>query len=330
MRFFRRLFVTAALTLAMLLTLGVPSSSQVPPDFNPNNPTGNPVPPPQPKRPTPKSADRYKPLLAPITSDNRPWGLEAELLEQLYARADVYRDYTKRFTCNEVARLAKYDKEGSVTSEQVRRYGYLLTTLPNDRVHEIRQEFAKDGSVRPGAISDSEIFPPAYAWVFLFSRFNEPYFSYRQIDNRFDGFDWVLEFEFRGSLPFTTGKDIRQWQGRVIIDAVTKVPIEIVAEPVGQSDKLEAMYRKWSSSFNLLGMRTGAKPEGFQARIQFRHRKEGVKLSFPTELRYDTFRAVAPNKVIPVAASTRKYDTYRVYVTDDSSEVGAPVGVPEP
>ena len=77
-------------------------------------------------------------------------------------------------------------------------------------------------------------------------------------------------------------------------------------------------------------MRTGPKPEGFQARIQFRHRKKDVSLTFPTELRYDTFRAVSPHKVIPVRASTRKYDDYKVYVTSDTSEIGEPVGIPEP
>ncbi|NIL99670.1 MAG: hypothetical protein GTN89_01620 [Acidobacteria bacterium] len=318
--------VGAAWTLLIAGTLllgGADGLAQSPPDHG--VPGGDPVPPPLPKPRPPKATGNYRPVLQP---SEEPWGLEQTLIEELYDKASVYETYTKRFTCNETARLARYNN-GTVSSEKVRRYGYLLTTLPSGfGVHEIRQEFAKDGSVRPGAIDDEDPFPAAYAWVFLFSRFNEPYFSFRMLDDRFDGFDWVLEFEFRGSLPFTTGKDIRQWQGRVILDAVTKTPLEIVAEPVGQSEKIEAMYRRWSNSFNVLGMRTGPKPLGHQARVQFRHRKEG--LTFPTELRYDTFRAVAPQKVVQTRASIRKYDGYLIYRIKDETEIGDPVRIPEP
>jgi hypothetical protein len=306
-----------------LLLGGAAGLAQSPPGQG--SPDGNPVPPVIPKPPTPKTAGNYSPVL--VESD-QPWGLGPDMIQELYQRAGIYEGYTKRFACNETARLARYSN-GEVSSEKVRRYGYLLTTLPSGfGVHEIRQEFAKDGSVRPGAIDDEDPFPAAYAWVFLFSRFNEPYFSFRLLADRFDGFDWVLEFEFRGSLPFTTGKDIRQWQGRVILDAVTKTPLEIIAEPVGQHERLEALYRKWSSSFNVLGLRTGPKPLGHQARVQFRHRREG--LTFPTELRYDTFRAVAPQRVVKSRASIRKYDGYKIYVIKDETEISEPVRIPEP
>jgi len=311
------------ITCGLLLGGNSGWQAQSPPDHG--LPGGDAVPPAMPKPKPPKTASSYRPVLEP---SDKPWGIDAELLDELYAKAAVYEAYTKRFACNETARLARYTN-GAVSSEKVRRYGYLLTTLPSGfGVHEIRQEFAKDGSVRPGAIDDADPFPAAYAWVFLFSRFNEPYFSFRLLDDRFDGFDWVLELEFRGSLPFTTGKDIRQWQGRVILDAVSKTPLEIIAEPVGQNARIEALYRKWSSSFNILGMRTGPKPLGHRAQIQFRHRKEG--LTFPTELRYDTFRAVAPHKIVQTHASIRKYDGYLIYVIKDETEIGEPVRIPEP
>ncbi len=311
------------LVVCSWMLCGVGGHAQSPPDHG--VPGGDAVPPPIPKPRPPKTAGNYRPVLEP---SEQPWGVDPGLLEQLYKTAAIYETYTKRFTCNETARLARYS-DGRVSSENVRRYGYLLTRLQSGfGVHEIRQEFAKDGSVRPGAIDDADPFPAAYAWVFLFSQFNEPYFSFRLLDDRFDGFDWVLEFEFRGSLPFTTGKDIRQWQGKVILDAVTKTPLEIIAEPVGQTERMEAMYRRWTNSFNVLGMRTGPKPLGHQAQVQFRHRKEG--LTFPTELRYDTFRAVAPQKVVKTRASIRHYDGYLIYKVQDDTEIGEPVRIPEP
>ena len=61
----------------------------------------------------------------------------------------------------------------------------------------------------------------------MFSDVKEPYFDFRLVETRFDGFDLVHEIQFRGSLPFTDGKDIRQWEGVVLIDAFKFTPLEI-------------------------------------------------------------------------------------------------------
>jgi hypothetical protein len=286
----------------------------------------DPIPPPTPKAPPPEHAGNYRSIIPP--SDD-PWVLEGEVLEALFHKAAIYREYTRRFDCTETARLADYNGRGEVSGEQVRQYGYLLVKSPSaDAVAEYRQLVTKTGEVRSGEVKDEEPFPPAYAWVFLFSRFNEPYFSLRYVGERFDGFDWVHEIQFRGSLPFTNGKDIRQWEGIVLIDAVTHTPLEIRAEPLGQADRIDAMYRQWSSSFNMLGMRTGAKPLGYRAHIQFRHKQEG--LSFPTELRYDTFRAVSPTQIVPHRASTRVYDKYRIFRSTATPETPATDGATPP
>ena len=178
--------------------------------------------------------------------------------------------------------------------------------------------------MRPGEIKDQEPFPPAYEWVFLFSPFNEPYFRYRFVEDRFDGYDWVLVIQFKGSLPFTDGKNIRQWEGTALVDAVTFTPIEIRAEPQGQQDRIRQLYQNYNKSFNVMGMRTAPKPLGYRAMIQFRHSKDS--LSCPTELRYDTFRAVSMNQVAPTKASIRTYSHYRIYRTTATPEVADKVG----
>jgi hypothetical protein len=256
-----------------------------------------------------------------IEDSDLPWGLSDDLLQQLFDKADIYRAYTRRFTCTETARLADYDGGGEAETEKIRRYAYLLIKDPEgENVREYRQQLARNGEIKKGEIKDDEPFPPAYAWVFMFSRFNEPYFAFRLTDDRFDGFDWIYEIEFKGSLPFTDGKDIRQWEGRVLIDAVTHTPLEITAEPVGQKERIETLYRRWLQSFNLIGFRLAPRPFGYRAVIQFRHRREG--LTFPTELRYDRFRAVGIEEIIPVKASIRTYDDYRITRVKTEEELG--------
>jgi hypothetical protein len=280
------------------------------------------VPQPNPTPPPPEEAEDYEPV---GPESDEPWGLDLSFIEPLYDKAAVYEDYIRRFTCDEQARLAEYDAGGQVSSERTRRYGYLLIDSEIDHsVREHRQELGKDGSLKGGEVRDEEPFPPAYAWVFLFSRFNEPYFSFRLVDDRFDGFDWIYEIQFRGSLPFRTGKDIREWEGTVLIDAVTHSPLEIIAEPAGQQDRIETLYRQWRSSFNVMGMRTAPKPLGYRAQIQFRHRDRDAGLTFPTDMRYDTFTAVSTKQTIPVRASIRSYSKYRIFKVTDEEEIGEP------
>jgi hypothetical protein len=304
----------ATIASAALLAVGFVAAQQPPID---------PIPPPAPRKQPPReSAGNYQPL---IGESDVAWGLSEELLASLFRKVEIYAAYTRKFTCDEVARLADYDAEGSVSSEKVRRYAYILTLdSRNASLSELRQQIAKNGEIKPGEVKDEEPFPPAYAWVFLFSKFHEPYFSYRYMGDRFDGFDWVHEIQFKGSLPFTDGKDIRQWEGTVLIDAVFFTPLEIHAEPNGQEERIASLYRQWAQSFNLLGMRTGKRPLGYRALIQFRHRRE--ELTFPTELRYDTFRAVGLNMIAPAKASTRSYSNYRLFGVEEEQEIGAQPG----
>ena len=141
---------------------------------------------------------------------------------------------------------------------------------------------------------------------------------------RFDGFDLVYEIQFKGSRPFTDGRDILQWEGTVLVDAFRHTPLEIWAEPTNQKERIEALYRNWAKSFNFMGFRTQKAPLGYRAHIQFREHREG--LSFPTELRYDTFRAISPAQIIPVRASSRTYNRYRFFNVETDEEIRDVVG----
>jgi len=304
------LFLTAALLLASAVSAQGPMS--------PTPGIQEPPPPPLKPQKPPEQSGNYQAI---VEDSDVPWELPAELLETLHEKADVYSAYTRRFTCTEIARLAEYDASGKIDGEENRTYGYLLVqSAAEEGPREFRQKMGKDGMPKSGEVNDSEPFPPAYAWVFLFSRFNEPYFSFRSLGDHFEGFDWVYEIEFRGSMPFTDGKDIRQWEGVAYVDAVTLTPIEIHAEPQGQAERIEALYRRWAQSFNFMGLRSAPRPFGYRARVEFRLRREG--LTFPTRLRYDTFRAVSIHQVVPAKASTRSYDDYRIFRVQDQQRVG--------
>ena len=322
-----------ALPVIALAVLGLPAAAQ-------HEPVEPPPPPPPPaavedldeqeKREQGKETEperhEQEPETPFIPENDGEWGLDDEFLEMLAQKATAYRDYALSFTCTEIVRTADYDR-GEATQENVRQYAYLLERDDNaENLVEFRQRVKDNGRISKSPTNDEEIFPPAYGWVFLFSKFNQPYFDYRDLGNRFDGFDWVKEIQFKGQLPFSDGKDIRQWEGVVVVDAVSFIPIEIRTEPSNQKERIDQMYKQWANSFGIMGMKVAARPFGYRGRIQFRERRpakrsSGVELSFPTELRYDTFRMVTSKQVIPVEASIRQYKDYRFYSTRTSETI---------
>lgn len=309
--------LVAALVLALLLPPPVPPDKQI-------------VPPPPPRREEPKekgdNQDEGKEkapdpaYMSLLPDDGSPWGLPPDLASRLAKVAETYLDYAVRFTCTETVRHARFS-DGEANKETRKRYGYLLIRGDGGRIEEYRQKMRKDGTVTDSIVEDAEAFPPAYAWVFLFSKTNQPYFAYRERGDRFEGYDWVRIFEFKGAIPYTDGRDIREWDGVALVDATTLTPVEIRAEPSRQAERLKLLFERWSQSFNIIGYRVGAKPMGYSGRVIFQTRKDG--LTFPTELRYTTFRAVSPKRTEPVEASTRDYSDYRFFKTKSEEKSGA-------
>ena len=296
----------AALAIALLAFLPPP----IPPETDISPPPSRP---PAESKPADKDAGPDPAYMTLLPDDGSPWGLSPELSSRLVGVADKYLEYAVKFTCTETVRKAKFN-DGEAKKEATHNYGYLLERGDGQTIREFRQRMKADGAVTTSEVVDAEAFPPAYEWVFLFSKANQPYFAYRERGDRFEGYDWVRIFEFKGAVPYTDGRDIRQWDGVALVDATTLTPVEIRAEPGRQAARLKAMFDRWSQSFNVLGARTAPKPIGFSGRVLFQTRRD--QLSFPTQLHYATFRAVTVKSTEPTEASTRDYSAYHFFKTE--------------
>ena len=306
----------APLSLALVLLAMLPPPVPPEADISPPPPR-----PPAETKPADKEAGPDPAYMTLLPDDGSPWGLDAELSARLAAVAVTYRDYAVKFTCTETVRKAKFD-EGEAKKETSRSYGYLLERGDVQTLREFRQKMKGDGSVTTNEVVDAEAFPPVYEWVFLFSKANQPYFAYRERGDRFEGYDWVRIFEFKGAIPYTDGRDIRQWDGVALLDATTLTPVEIRAEPGHQQERLKLLFERWSRSFNVVGFRTGPKAIGFSGRVLFQTRRD--KLTFPTQLRYASFRAVTPKSTEPTDASIRDYSAYHFFETESKERASEP------
>jgi len=306
----------AAASLAFVLLAMLPPP--IPPEKDMSPPPSRP---PAPSKPADQEAGPDPAYMTLLPDDGSPWGLASELSAQLAVVADKYRDYAVKFTCTETVRRAKFD-DGEAKKENSRSYGYLLERGDGQTIREFRQKMKSDGAVTNNEVTDAEAFPPAYEWVFLFSKANQPYFAYRERGDRFEGYDWVRIFEFKGAIPYTDGRDIRQWDGVALLDATTLTPVEIRAEPGHQQERLKLLFERWSQSFNVVGFRTGPKAIGFSGRVLFQTRRD--KLTFPTQLRYASFRAVTPKSTEPTEASIRDYSAYHFFETESKERASEP------
>ncbi len=309
--------------LAAVLLAALPASGQ-----SPNDPVLPPLPPPprpqEPAKETEKEGqddERTTPLGQFIPDSDVPWGISQELKDNLAVRAVDYRSYALRFVARERVRSATYNDAGEAHKEKSSRYEYILERdVDGTHFVESRETIKKSGKQQPASGTKHDVgFPPAYGWTFLFSSFNQPYVAYRDLGDGFEGFDWVRVIGFKGSLPWNGGKDIREWEGIAMVNAVDFTLLEVRAQPSGQSERLEAEFKRWSASFNLLNMRTGPKPYGYRCWVALRMRKDG--LTFPTQMRYDTFRAVSTKDVKLTSASIREYDNYRFFGVQTEEEV---------
>ena len=314
----RRRILVIFLTIAGLL-IAAPVAAQT----NQTDPMAPPnlmPPPPKPPKPEPENVEQIEDELSRYSPDTEsPWELPEEMLNNLARSVLAYEQLATRLSCNETARLASYDESGVASKEKIRRYAYLLEPSKQQGiVLEHRSSLTKAGEIKKETVKDEEPFPPAYAWVYLFSEANQPFFDYRLVRDGFDGFDWIKEIQFRGALGFSDGKDIRQWEGTILIDATSWTPIEIYAQPSNQDEKIDAQYRQWASSFNIVNYRTGPKPFVYRSHAKFRKRENS--LTFPTELRYDKLRAVNRDSMVRISASIRTYDNYKFFGVESGEE----------
>jgi hypothetical protein len=155
----------------------------VPPDSGLSSPPERP-----PAGPTPGDKDKDEgpdpAYMTLLPDDGSPWGVAPEVATRLAGVAAKYLDYAVKFTCTETVRKAQFD-DREAKRETSRNYGYLLERGDGQTIREFRQKMKSDGTVTTSEVNDAEAFPPAYAWVFLFSKASQPYFAYRERGDRF-------------------------------------------------------------------------------------------------------------------------------------------------
>jgi len=243
--------------------------------------------------------------------------LPQQLLTDLAVRSARYLEQAPRFHCVESVRNIRYRETG----RRVRESEYLFEpggTHDGNVVPDFRFRVRPEGRIRTRHSRHTDTFPSTADWVKLFSAENQPWFIYRDLGIRVEGFDLVREIEFRGWFPLVDGRDIREWEGTALVEVTRMNLVEVRARPLNQEARVAKLFDRWSRAFKIkvgisagpflmpfVTFRLARKPLAHDLFLRFDHPHDDVRL--PTELRYETRRQVSPDDSVAQSTSVRRY-----------------------
>ena len=238
-------------------------------------------PPPRSPAPSPSRTPAPAPVPTPEQEQAAAGAFDLDdLLKHLGARARAYETIALRFVCIESVRT-------SDDPRKERHFDYMYVQEEEQRYRPYRQ--AHTGRLgRTIAETALEFnFPDAYSWTLMFAPDRQKLFRFRYAAQEWFSLRQAHILEFSAPLPFTTGKTVYEWSGKVWIDAENYNILKVEAEPGNQSERLKEQLDQFRRSPRFLIYSMGKKPHGFRYNITFLN--ELHELSLPDYLEFRSF-----------------------------------------
>jgi hypothetical protein len=244
------------------------------------------------------------------------------LLEKLSEKSEEYKRYALKFVCTEVFRKASYSvAKKEYSREKLEHRDYLLEVNPDrGRFSAYRQKSMKTAQGQGRTVIDFEMnFPEAYSWVFIFSKNFRNTMKYGYFGMEIYFYKLAHVISFRGFQPYSDGRDIRQWEGKIWVEEGTWNILRVEAKPIHQDDILELKRLEYNRAFSFMGIKFKKKPIGYSCMIYFDFEQEG--LSFPTEAWNETFEPISEKETAPHSKIILSYADYHFFKTESREEV---------
>jgi hypothetical protein len=243
--------------------------------------------------------------LEELEKPSATWTLPGEMIGDLARRAEEYEQAALSLECRETMHRVKYPRPGRTAERIVGEATYLLEL----EGHSLVPARLRDRSLRRVSKITA---PSAFAWTQLFALHNQPYMAYRDVGEVPYAFGMAREIQFRGALPYTDGKDIREWEGTVLVDSFSLLPLEIDARPRSFWPRLRHQYDAYNRSFKFVffGLPIRFKKKPFGARVHVRFDMQSDGLTLPVAAHVDRVEMVLPDRVIVRRRTVVDYDTY--------------------
>jgi len=232
-----------------------------------------------------------------------PWGLPDELMEQLARRAAEYEVAAPSFECRETTQRVKYPRSGRTAEGNSREATYLFTLEDGSMI-------PVQGRGKSFKRSGKSAVPAAHAWTQLFARRNQFYFAYRDVGEVPHAFGTARKIQFRGAVPYTESEDIRQWEGTILIDSYSLLPLELDAQPLHLWPRLEHQRLEYLQSFRLafFGLVISFKKKPVAERVHVRFDMQGNGLTLPVDAHVERVEKTGPDQAIVLSRVVASYE----------------------
>jgi len=255
----------------------------------------------------------------------------AGLLAKLAARAKLYKAYALGFTCQESLVKSLYDAEkGSFRRRDREVYDYLFErSEKSGRLGEVRELIEENGKPTRRSTRDLSLaIPPSYAWSQIFAEENHGKFHFRLAGKVLKGFRLLIQVDFTGWAAEPGTDDIGGWSGRASVDSGSLNLAEIIAEPSGQSARIEAEKLKYQRAFQIMGVPLASRPRARTLNVVFGFQNED--LTYPTETTIMKTVYVRTSDLGLEEKLLLRYSSYRFFKVGTEAEEARPQPASDP
>lgn len=203
-----------------------------------------------------------------------------ELLKLLGDKAAVYESIALRFVCLETMR-------DSNNPLQEKKYDYMYVEAETQRYRPYRQKHSEKSDSNQSEADVEANFPDSYSWTLIFAPARQHLFNFKYGGQEWFSLRLAHVIEFTAPLPFTTGKTIYEWSGKVWVDAENYNFLKVEAVPANQEERLKQRLREYRQAPRILVYPIGRRPTGARYEITFLN--EFQKLSLPDQAEYRQF-----------------------------------------
>jgi hypothetical protein len=262
--------------------------------------------------PVPSTAATKTPP-APRGSEARPQGSKSPedfdldaLLASLAEKSKVYESVALRFVCLEQSHSSEDRGDG-------RRYDYMYVEAEAQRYRPYRQKHSENNNATPSTQEvdvDTE-FPDSYSWTLMFVPNRQHLFKFKYEGDEYYSLRRANVITFTAPLPYTTGRTIYEWSGKVWIDAENLNFLKVEAQPANQEDRLKETLKAYRQSTRFLNMNLGHRPVGARYEITFLN--DYQKLSLPDQAEFRRFVLDLDGDAELTGFQTQKYSNYQFF-----------------
>jgi uncharacterized protein involved in tolerance to divalent cations len=201
-----------------------------------------------------------------------------DLLKRIGERARAYEAIALRFVCIESIRSSEEPRNE-------RHFDYMYVQAEEQRYRPYRQiHTGRLGKTVAEANVDFD-FPDAYSWTLMFAPDHQNLFRFKYAGEEWFSLRQSYILAFTAPLPFTAGRTIYEWSGKVWVDAENQNILKVEAEPGNQPDRLKEELKNYRQAPRFLIYPMGKRPHGYRYNITFLNELHEISLPDQVEVR---------------------------------------------